>query len=128
MNEHFKNNLDLYSNEVYLCFMTIIRTKEYSRFISRLPLGTEIDKAEEEIARNPDKWPVIQGTGGIRKARFSIGNKGKRGGGRIWYFYFTQKCEVYLLRAYLKNEKEDLTATDKSILKQSVKDLTNEKP
>ena len=108
--------------------VTVIRTKEYSRFISRLPLGTEIGKAEEEIAGNPDKWPVIKGTGGIRKARFSIGNKGKRGGGRIWYFYFIPKEEVYFLRAYLKNEKEDLTETDKVILKQSVKDLTNEKP
>lgn len=63
--------------------ITIIRTTEYSRFISRLPLGTEIDKAEEEIARDPTKCPVIQGTGGIRKARFAIGSKGKRGGGRI---------------------------------------------
>lgn len=86
-----------------------------------------MDKAEEEIANNPTKWPVIQGTGGIRKARFSIGNKGKRGGGRIWYFYFIQKEEIYLLRAYLKNEKEDLTAIDKSLLRQSVKDLKNEK-
>lgn len=108
--------------------MTIIRTKEYSRFVSHLPSGVEIGKAEEEIARNPDKWPVIKGTGGIRKARFAIGNKGKRGGGRIWYFYFAQKEEIYLLRAYLKNEKEDLTETDKSILKQSVRNLTNEKP
>ena len=126
----FSKNIDRYSNEVYLYCMTItiIRTKEYSRFVSRLPLGKEIDKAEEEIVRNPDKWPVIKGTSGIRKARFAIGNKGKRGGGRIWYFYLTKKEEIYLLRAYLKNEKEDLTETDKSILKQSVRDLTNEKP
>lgn len=108
--------------------ITIIRTKEYSRFTSRLPVGTEIDQAEKEIAGNPTKWPVIQGTGGIRKARFAIGNKGKRGGGRIWYFYFIQKEEIYLLRAYLKNEKEDLTATDKNILKQNVRNLVHEKP
>ena len=108
--------------------VTIIRTKEYSRFVSHLPPRVEISKAEEEISSNPDKWPVIKGTGGIRKARFAIGNKGKRGGGRIWYFYFIQKEEIYLLRAYLKNEKEDLTETDKSILKQSVRNLTNEKP
>ena len=49
---------------------TIIRTKEYSRFVSQLPHGVEMDRAEEEIARNPTRWPVIQGTGGIRKARF----------------------------------------------------------
>jgi hypothetical protein len=125
-----KINLIKYSIEVYLYIMkiTIIRTKEYSRFTSRLPVGTEIDQAEKEIAVNLTKWPVIQGTGGIRKARFSIGKKGKRSGGRIWYFYFIQKEEVYLLRAYLKNEKEDLTSTDKSILKQSVRSLTHEKP
>lgn len=71
--------------------ITIFRTSVYIRFVSQLPPGVDIDKTEEEIAKNPTEWPVIQGTGGIRKARFAIGNKGKRGGGRIWYFYCTER-------------------------------------
>jgi hypothetical protein len=101
--------------------ITIIRTNEYSRFVSHIPPGVEMDKAEEEIAKNPLGWPVIQGTGGIRKARFSIGNKGKRGGGRIWYFYLVQKESIYLLKAYTKNIQEDLTIEERARWKQFVK-------
>ena len=63
--------------------ITIFRTSVYLNFVSQQPIGVDMNKAEEEIAQNPTGWPVIQGTGGIRKARFSIGNKGKRGGGRV---------------------------------------------
>jgi len=94
--------------------LTIIRTNEYSRFLSQLPPRFEMDKAEEEIAKNPTGWPVIQGTGGIRKARFAIGNKGKRGGGRIWYVYLMRKETIYFLRAYTKNIQEDLTSEEKA--------------
>ncbi|ETN82119.1 DNA-binding helix-turn-helix protein [Necator americanus] len=59
--------------------ITIFRTSVYLRFVSKLPPGVDIDKAEEEITKDPNGWPVIQGTDGIRKARFAIGNKGKRG-------------------------------------------------
>lgn len=109
--------------------MTIIifKTSVYLRFVSQLPPGVNLNKAEEEIAQNPTGWPIIQGTGGIRKARFSIGNKGKRGGGRICYFYFMQKESVHLLKAYSKNEKEDLTPFEKNILRQIVRDLKNER-
>ena len=107
--------------------LTVFRTALYIRFVSQLPPGAEISKSEEEIAKNPTGWPVIQGTGGIRKARFSVGNKGKRGGGRIWYFYFVQKESIHFLKAYLKNEREDLTSSEKSILRQIVKDLKNER-
>lgn len=106
--------------------ITIFRTSVYLNFVSQQPIGVDVNKAEEEIAQNPTGWPVIQGTGGIRKARFSIGNKGKRRGGRVCYFYFMQKESIYFLKAYSKNEKKDLTQIEKNILRQIVKDLKNE--
>jgi len=107
--------------------ITIFRTSVYLRFVTQLPPGVDMDKAEDEIAKNPTAWPVIPETGGIRKARFAIGNKGKRGGGRICYFYFMQKESVHFLKAYSKNEKEDLTPFEKNILRQIVRDLKNER-
>jgi hypothetical protein len=105
----------------------IFKTSVYIRFASQLPSGVEIEKAEKEIEKNPTGWPVIPGTGGIRKARFAIGNKGKRGGGRICYFYFMQEESIHLLKAYSKNEKIDLTPSEKNVLRQIVKDLKNER-
>ena len=97
--------------------LIVFRTSLYIRFVSQLPPGAEISKSEEEIAKNPTGWPVIKGASGIRKARFSVGNKGKRGGGRIWYFYFVQNESIHFLKAYLKNEREDLTPSEKGVLR-----------
>jgi hypothetical protein len=66
--------------------MKIVRTRRYLKDMKRIG-ATAIDMAslEQEIAANPTAGDVIQGLGGIRKIRFGIGNRGKRGGGRAIY-------------------------------------------
>lgn len=107
--------------------ITLYRTKVYLRSVSRLPEAVDMLRVEEDIAKDPIRWPVIPGTSGIRKARFGIGNKGKSGGGRLCYLYLMQDEEIYLLKAYLKNVQEDLTSADKGILKEIVKQIKGEK-
>jgi hypothetical protein len=43
---------------------------------------------ENQIADDPLNWPVIRGTGGIRKARFSRDAMGKRGGWQSVLFIY----------------------------------------
>ena len=69
----------------------------------------ELRKIEIDIMQNPKKYPVIKGTGGLRKLRWKLGNKGKRGGIRICYVDFEEHEIVYMMLLYVKNEKEDLT-------------------
>lgn len=38
---------------------------------------------ENILLENPKSGDAIQGTGGIRKIRIPLDNKGKRGGGRV---------------------------------------------
>lgn len=64
---------------------------------------------ESEIAGDPESGDVIPGLGGIRKLRFRIGTKGKRGGGRAIYFVVLPEDVAVMLFAYAKNEREDLT-------------------
>jgi|APCry1669192647_1035423.scaffolds.fasta_scaffold03997_2 phage-related protein len=108
--------------------LTLFRTQVYLRSLSRLPDGVDMLQVEKEIAQDPIRWPVIPGTGGIRKARFSAGNKGKRGGGRICYFYLMQEESLYLLKAYTKNTQEDLTSDERNVLKQLVRQIKEVKP
>ena len=75
---------------------------------------------EDEIASDPTAWPLIRGSGGVRKSRFSRGNMGKRGGGRVCYLYLHTYETVYLLKAYAKNEQEDLTEKEKKQIKRVV--------
>ncbi len=81
---------------------------------------------EQAIAANPETGDVIPGLGGIRKIRFRIHNRGKRGGGRAIYFLVLSDDAALMLNAYAKNEKEDLTSADRKALLALVKELTDD--
>jgi len=66
----------------------------------------------------PEHWPVIPGTGGLRKARVSRAGMGKRGGARTIYLHWAGKTLVLLLHVYAKNVQEDIDATQKKLLGQ----------
>lgn len=68
------------------------------------------------IAENYEDGDLIQGTGGLRKIRWTRSGIGKRGGVRIIYYYYDQQAPVYLITAFAKNEKENLTNEDKNFL------------
>ena len=77
------------------------------------------------LLEQPLSGDVIQGTGGLRKLRWSANGKGKRGGIRTIYLYITEKSHIHLLTLYAKNEVSDLTAQEKKILKSIVEELKN---
>lgn len=69
------------------------------------------------IASNPEAGDLIQGTGGIRKIRWSRAGGGKRGGVRGIYFFYDRARPLYLLMVYAKARKENLTAEQAKILR-----------
>ena len=68
----------------------------------------------------PDYGDLIQNTGGLRKIRWLAGGKGKRGGVRVIYFHRTREFEIRLLLIYRKGIKDDLSATEKAVLKKII--------
>ena len=81
------------------------------------------DAMELHVAENPEIHPIVQGTGGVRKARWGLPGRGKRGGIRVVYFYRSTAGVVYFLDAYAKSVKADLTSADKQLLKELVNRL-----
>lgn len=69
----------------------------------------------------PDAGDLIQGGGGIRKIRWKLGDRGKRGGVRIIYYWATTQGQLFMLYVFAKNEQEDLSKEQLSVLKQVVK-------
>jgi hypothetical protein len=65
------------------------------------------------IALDPEAGDLIPETGGVRKVRWSRPGAGKRGGARVIYFYHNVDRPIYLLMAYAKARKEDLTPEEK---------------
>jgi hypothetical protein len=58
----------------------------------------------------------MQGTGGFRKVRVARGGMGKRGGARVIYILRGEAFPVFLVAAYAKNEKENLTRLESNLL------------
>ncbi len=78
------------------------------------------------LLKNPQSGPVMEGTGGIRKVRFPLENKGKSGSVRVCYTDFEEYEVTYLITAFTKNDQENLSAEEKTVLKKLVKALKNE--
>ena len=64
---------------------TIIELPEFQKKSSELLSDSECTSIVNYLASHPAAGDIIQGTGGIRKLRWSA--KGKSGGIRIIYYY-----------------------------------------
>ena len=75
---------------------------------------------EAFIAADPERHPVIPGTGGVRKARWGREGRGKSGGVRVIYYFAPAPDAVYFLAIYAKNEQENLSDADKKVIRKIV--------
>lgn len=86
----------------------------------------DLRRLQEELLANPKVGSVMQGTGGIRKMRFAFENRGKSGSIRVIYVDFEIREKLYLLTAYPKNVKDNLSKAERNSLKQLVEILEHE--
>lgn len=68
------------------------------------------------VAAHPECGDIIQGTGGFRKARVGRSGIGKRGGARVIYILRNENFPIFLVAAYAKNEKANLTKKERNEL------------
>jgi len=83
----------------------------------RLGMNDEdLQVLEAAISTSPAKAPLMTGSGGLRKIRFSGhgSSAGKSGGVKICYVYFGEFGFVYLCAVYPKNEKANLSQREKN--------------
>ncbi len=93
---------------------TVVETRAFTGRAKGRMSAAEVDRAIEVIARDPLCGDLIQGTGGIRKVRFAVKGRGKRGGVRIVYYNYNESMPVFLLNVFDKNEKADLTRAERN--------------
>jgi mRNA-degrading endonuclease RelE of RelBE toxin-antitoxin system len=74
------------------------------------------------LADAPEAGALMPGTGGFRKVRWTDPrrSKGKRGGLRVIYYYFSEDLQIWFLTIYDKDEAEDLTPDQKRMLKAAI--------
>ena len=74
------------------------------------------------ILVDPKSAPVIEGTGGLRKLRFSPpgSRRGKSGSHRVCYVYFEEFGIVFLVTVYDKKQKDNLSAAGKKTIRMMI--------
>ena len=97
--------------------MVFIETPVFTRQVRELLSDEAYAAFQWHLALNPRAGEVIQGTGGLRKVRWSVPGSGKRGGVRVIYFHVAADAQVRLLLIYRKGVKDDLTAAEKKTLR-----------
>src|SRR5580658_10899255 len=95
---------------------TVVETPTYLKGAERLFSVQEREGVVAMIAGDPECGEVIQGTGGFRKVRVGRSGMGKRGGARVIYILRNESFPVFLITAYAKNEKDNLTKKERNEL------------
>ncbi len=104
-----------------------ISTFEFDRQWERMNLDDkDRRRLENEIVDNPQIGAVMQGTGGLRKMRFALNGKGKSGSSRVLYVDFVIFERVYLITAYPKSQKEDISSADREFYKKIIEQTKRE--
>ena len=85
-----------------------------------------IEALIDHLARNPLDGDVVPGTGGLRKIRWVLPGRGKRGGGRVIYYYHDADMPLFLLLAYAKSASKDVEPGEKRRLMTLVGELLKE--
>jgi hypothetical protein len=105
--------------------ITVAETGPFQRKINNLLTIEEKDDLIAYLSEHPSAGDLIQGTGGIRKLRWARADRGKSGGIRVIYYFHSDMMPLYLLAAFGKNEKANISAEERSMLSKAVKELVS---
>lgn len=95
---------------------TVVEMPGYLRVAKAIFSEPESERIVNMVAADPECGELMQGTGGFRKVRVGRGGMGKRGGARVVYILRSEAFPIFLVTAYAKNEKENLTKKERNDL------------
>lgn len=98
--------------------MVFIETLLFTKYLQDYLDDDEYRGLQNYLIEQPNAGDLIQGTGGLRKLRWSLDNRGKRGGIRVIYYWQVAEDQIYFFTLYAKNEVSDLSEKEKKALKQ----------
>ena len=107
--------------------LEFIRLPSYERSSRGLFGEDEHQLVESMLVTDPDAGAVIAGTGGVRKLRVALPGGGKSGGARVIYYFRQQKARIYLILAYAKRARENITKAERNAMRKVTAGLEEER-
>ncbi len=117
---HLNELLDIYTALPYTLNVRFVETTLFTRQICALLSDDEYMNLQEYLITDPRIGRVISGSGGMRKLRWGAGGKGRRGGARVIYYWKGSDEAFYMLAAYPKSKKVDLTKAEIKIIRREL--------
>ncbi|RWX49194.1 RelE toxin of RelE; RelB toxin-antitoxin system [Candidatus Electrothrix marina] len=102
--------------------MIFIETSIFTKYIQEYLSDDEYSGLQLFLKEHPESGNIVPSGGGVRKLRWSVKGRGKRGGLRVIYYWKKSEDEIWMLTVYSKTEKENIPA---HILKKIVQEIKN---
>ena len=89
---------------------SFIETKLFSRLVVNVLTDEEYSGLQQALIKDPEAGDLIPGSSGIRKLRWGVAGRGKRGGIRVIYYARVRQGQIWMLTLYAKNVVENIPA------------------
>lgn len=86
-----------------------IETRLFTRLANEHFADDDLSRLQRYLNENPDAGDIIRESGGVRKLRWGVSGRGKRGALRIIYYLRSSQGEIWLLTLYEKNVVESIS-------------------
>jgi hypothetical protein len=71
--------------------ISFVETKLFTRLVQEYLSDDEYLRLQQALLTDPEAGAIIPGSGGVRKLRWGVAGRGKRGGVRVIYFFVRSK-------------------------------------
>lgn len=104
-----------------MSLLTVVETPEFISKAKGLMADEEREALIGYLASHPSAGAVVPGAGGIRKLRWGLEGRGKRGGARVIYFFAGNEVPLFALTMFAKNERVDLSQEERNSFRRLTK-------
>jgi hypothetical protein len=108
--------------------ITVVETDRFLKDVKHLMPESEQLELVAFVAANPRAGDLIPETGGVRKLRWALSGRGKRGGARVIYYFHSEQLPIFMLAAYGKNEKANLSKAERNAMAKLIPKLVKGYP
>lgn len=102
--------------------MEFIETSIFTKLIYTSLSDDEYLGLQVFLLKYPETGKIVPGAGGVRKLRWAMAGKGKRGGVRVIYYFKKRESEIWMLTIYGESEVENIPAHILRKIAEEIKD------